>query len=324
MALINPVHGLVVPFLFIFTLPLAIFAGITSALAFSVLMFRVAIVYLDIALAFVPEYFLRGRSKSSFLSSADKQRRHSRAGWRTPASPPSSARSSSSGHSTPSPFPQTTGYLHSGYVSPSSTHRRKSSYGFGGSVRRHSRRSSSQASLSTTGTITPIHEHEVLNDIAALTPAAFADSGLTPSVGLDRDYEGIGGWRLDDNGNDSDWTNINSRLELPLERRSSFTRSHSRSRSVGSANPNEPYLISRHTGSRRETIMNDINHDWVEKSASAGRIGTKTAGPTPNRSRVRLNQTISMPPPAFTALEAEFKDSQDMMSPRSVRKTPPV
>ncbi|KAK0671116.1 hypothetical protein QBC41DRAFT_316421 [Cercophora samala] len=319
MALINPVHGLVVPFLFIFTLPLAIFAGITSALAFSVLMFRVAIVYLDIALAFVPQYFLRGKNKSSFLSSADKQRRHSRAdSWRPPSSPTSASshRSSSSDHSTPSPS-----YHHSGYASPSSAHRRKSSHFF----RCHSRQSSSQVSISSAGTITPIHEDEVLNDVNPLTPTAFADVGLTPSVGLDRDYEGIGGWRLDDNGNDSDWTNINSRLELPLDGRSSFTRSHSRSQSAGPmSGPSEPYHVSRQSISRSQTIMNDINHDWVEKSASTGGIGTKAAGPTPNTSRVRLNQTIPLPLPAFTTLEAESRNSHELLSPRSMKNTPPA
>lgn len=322
MALINPVHGLVVPFLFMFTLPLAIFAGVTSALAFSVLMFRAAIVYLDIALAFVPQYFLRGKSKSSFLSSADNQRRYSRGdGWRTPASPLSSARSSSSNHSPPSPFPQTTGHPNSGYISP----RRKSSYGF----RKHSRRSSSQVSISSPGTITPIHENHVLNDITTITPATFADASLppatfadavlTPSVGLDRDYEGIGGWRLDNNGSDSDWTSINSRLELAREGRAPFTRGHSRSHSAGPMpSPSGSYLTPR-SGSRRGTIMNDINHDWL---ASTGGFGARTAGPTPNASTVRLNQTFPIPPPAFTTLEMESRIRHDLLSPRSVRKTP--
>ncbi|KAK0742232.1 hypothetical protein B0T21DRAFT_346061 [Apiosordaria backusii] len=324
MTLINPVHGLVVPFLFLFTLPLAIFAGITSALAFSVLMFRAAIVYLDIALAFVPQYFLR-KNKSSLLSSADKQRRHSRNdGWKTPVTPTSSSgRSNSSDYSTPSPrFPQTTGYLESGHITPG--RRRKSSYGFGSAPHRHSRRSSSQVSLSTAGTITPIHEDEVLNDINPLTPAAIADAGLAPSVGLDRDFEGIGGWRLDDNGNDSDWTNINSRLELPLEGRTSFTRSHSRSQSAGPMNPNDAYLLSRHPSSKRETIMNDINHDWVEKSAATGGVGTRTGGTPPNSSRVRLNQTLPLPPPAFTALADDLRDHGEMLSPRSFKKAPPA
>lgn len=41
--------------------------------------------------------------------------------------------------------------------------------------------------------------------------------GLSQSVGFTRDYEGVGGWRLDDSGSDDDalWTNMNSRLELP-------------------------------------------------------------------------------------------------------------
>lgn len=43
------------------------------------------------------------------------------------------------------------------------------------------------------------------------------------SIGIDRDFEGVGGWRLNgkdinDNNNDDDaWTHINSRLSLPLD-----------------------------------------------------------------------------------------------------------
>jgi len=40
---------------------------------------------------------------------------------------------------------------------------------------------------------------------------------ISQGIGFARDYEGVGGWRLDDSGSDDEalWTNMNSRLELP-------------------------------------------------------------------------------------------------------------
>lgn len=55
---------------------------------------------------------------------------------------------------------------------------------------------------------------------ASLTPAASSVSLPVPrSIGSARDFEGVGGWRLDGPSEDDDhaWTNINSRLELPAE-----------------------------------------------------------------------------------------------------------
>ncbi|KAI0597012.1 hypothetical protein F4775DRAFT_593747 [Biscogniauxia sp. FL1348] len=70
------------------------------------------------------------------------------------------------------------------------------------------------------------------------TPVGGLDGlALTPGVGLDRDFEGIGGWRLDSVGVNADttdnqqWYNLNSRLELPDHRH------HSRSQSGGSLVP---------------------------------------------------------------------------------------
>ncbi|KAK4191997.1 hypothetical protein QBC35DRAFT_485320 [Podospora australis] len=337
MALINPVHGLVVPFLCIFTLPLAIFAGITSALAFTVLMFRMGIVYFDIALALIPQYF-RGNSTSKhhpalgpsspFDNNKHHQRRHSaREGQKTPASPPGSA-GSGSGYSTPSPvvaaFPQTgTGYLNSGYISP---HRRKSSYGFGGSATlRRSRHSSSQVSLCSVGTITPIHEDEVSHDITPVDNTGLA----APSAGLDRDFEGIGGWRLDDRDNDSDWTNINSRLELPLER-SSVVRHTQRPQSVGPVTTSEATYLCMRQSSKKESggsPVEDREHGerggWSFGSSPASAKATTTL-PSPNTGRARLNQTVLMPP-ALTALDAEnnYFINPDQLSPRSLRRDTP-
>ncbi len=56
--------------------------------------------------------------------------------------------------------------------------------------------------------------------------------GLSQSVGPTRDFEGVGGWRLDKSSDDDDalWTGINSRLELPAD----HTRRHHRSLTGGS------------------------------------------------------------------------------------------
>ena len=55
MALLNPVYGILVPFLFIVTVPLALLAGITTTLAFAVLIVRIIIVYLDVVLSLIPQ-----------------------------------------------------------------------------------------------------------------------------------------------------------------------------------------------------------------------------------------------------------------------------
>ncbi|KAM7195641.1 hypothetical protein V8F20_007385 [Naviculisporaceae sp. PSN 640] len=232
MALINPVHGLVVPFLCLFTIPLAIFAGITTTLAFTVLMFRVAVVYLDIALSMIPQYF-RGRSKTRFHDAPPitHHRRHSRATSIAMISPPGSM-SGDSGHSTPSPiaaFPPVPSTPYTPMGGLRSPFRRKSSYGFGGTAR-HSRRSS-QVSLASLGAVTPIRE-------GCVTPACdYGETNFASSTGIDRDFEGIGGWRLGDRDDDADWTNINSRLELPLDRSTYSARQHQRSQSAGPVTP---------------------------------------------------------------------------------------
>ncbi|KAI0470189.1 hypothetical protein F4859DRAFT_485945 [Xylaria cf. heliscus] len=51
-------------------------------------------------------------------------------------------------------------------------------------------------------------------------------SGVTPSIGLERDFEGVGGWRLE-GVNEQQWYNLNSRLENP------YRRHHFRSQSGG-------------------------------------------------------------------------------------------
>lgn len=300
MALINPVHGLVVPFLCVFTIPLAIFAGITTTFAFSVLMFRVAVVYIDIALALIPQYFTgRGKVRSS---SSSHQHSRARDGFRTPISPPCSV-SSGSGYSTPSPVsahPSGGGYLSSSYHTP---RRRKSSYGFGAALR--SRRSS-QVSLASIGTITPIHEDEVA--------APVTESGLTPSVGMDRDFEGIGGWRLDEQGDEAAWTQINSRLELPQERTSiSMRHHHQRSQSAGPSTPSEAsWMVFK-------TMRGDRSperRDWEKMARSPG------AGLVSPGNGRRSNQNFQMSTP-MTALGQEHGYFPEHYSTKPRKKSTP-
>jgi hypothetical protein len=293
MALINPVHGLVVPFLCVFTIPLAIFAGITTTLAFSVLMFRVAVVYLDIALGLIPNYFTKTRSRISPSRPATPPRKLPRDGFRTPLSPPTSVGSSSEDTTPTGPSPPH--YIPGGHLTPrrnsASTHRQQSSYGFGAALR-HSRRSS-QVSLASYGTITPIHEDE-------LETPAITKSGLTPSVGLDRDFEGIGGWRLDDRDDDGNWTNINSRLELPVER-ASFTRHQGRSQSLGSATPNEgPWLTSNSPTARANYSPERKGREKLGSSSGTRSPGKGLGG----SSARRFDQQIQLPS-ALTLMDGE-------------------
>ncbi|KAI1409132.1 hypothetical protein F5Y13DRAFT_193610 [Hypoxylon sp. FL1857] len=85
---------------------------------------------------------------------------------------------------------------------------------------RHRRRRQRQGSASvSSGTITPVGGLDGL--------------ALAPSMGLERDFEGVGGWRLDSVDVDADaadeyqWYNLNSRLEIPDRRH------HFRSQSGG-------------------------------------------------------------------------------------------
>ncbi|KAF7534359.1 hypothetical protein G7Z17_g13377 [Cylindrodendrum hubeiense] len=185
MALINPVYAFVVPFLFIVTIPLAIFAGITTTIAFSVLILRVLAVYLDVALSLIPHY-LGGRKPRPYQPHPSRLETLNAA----------TTNFSSSSNSTPSNTP----------------------------LRRRRRRRSSSAISA-----------------ASLTPATSETAlGLHPSIGPERDFEGVGGWRL---GDDEVWTTINSRLELPDKQH--HGRNHYRPPS-GPTTPGEsPFLMMK-------------------------------------------------------------------------------
>jgi hypothetical protein len=166
MALLNPVYAFVIPFLFVVTAPLAIVAGITTTLAFVVLLVRVVIVYLDVALSLIPQS----------LASFKLKRRYIRHEYRQTSTFTPLLGSSNVDSSTASSVQQ------------ASLLQR----------RRRRRPSSSISVLSTGGSTTPISEFGL---------------GLVPGVGLERDFEGLGGWRSGED--DEAWTTINSRMELP-------------------------------------------------------------------------------------------------------------
>lgn len=89
----------------------------------------------------------------------------------------------------------------------------------------HQRRKSRRSSLGSVGS-----EHGTITPKAGDT----GSFGLITSTGIDRDFEGVGGWRFPDpEEEDSQWTSLNSRLELPAAV-GELKRKHYRSLTSGS------------------------------------------------------------------------------------------
>lgn len=136
------------------------------------------------------------------------------------------------------------------------------------------------------------------------TPAAVIGErglGLIPSVGADRDYEGIGGWRRGHGGgpgqsDDDDelaWTTVNPPLQLQLPRHHARSASGPSSGVVAAAGPTTPgeggtYLVMRSGRARSPEVQ-------MGKRAS------------PNCSRAR---TPSGPRPGFIPLGASQQQQQ--------------
>ncbi|EEY15142.1 conserved hypothetical protein [Verticillium alfalfae VaMs.102] len=239
MALLNPVYAFIVPFLFLFTVPLAIFAGITTTVAFTVLLFRVVLVYLDLALTLLPSYLNLRRLP------------HQRMGHQAlPAAKTPATLSNSSSRSV-SPVLTTTSRTLSFTRTP------------------HRRPRSRRPSMSH-GATTPDAPPTTLS--------------LLPSTGLDRDFEGIGGWRLGSSTDDDRWTMINSRLELPDRQRH-----HHRSPSGGGADGG--FLMMK--GSRGR------NRSGSPEISTVGTAGNRASPASPNSSRVRTPGA----PAALTTIE---------------------
>ncbi|KUI56872.1 hypothetical protein VP1G_04159 [Cytospora mali] len=319
MAILNPVYGLIVPFLFVVTIPLAILAGITTTLAFSVLMFRVALVYIDIAVNMLPQYVAgrpvyplsRGYANASTVSTT------------TPATstmPPSLSPTSTS----------TSAANGSGHNSPTTARQVVL-------TRHHKRRRASAASFNSIGSITPTDDNGVGNGFINGGSKRNSFMMVPSSVGIDRDFEGVGGWRLNGksaNDDDDAWTHINSRLSLPLDH---HWRHHHRSPSgAGTATPGgnggeglmmrspsrlglgwgleerSPEHGSKKGRERREK-------DGVARGGGGGGGVNSAPGVSPNSSRVRTPTKVL--PPLTTVDGNDGSYFPRVVSPRAEKRT---
>lgn len=333
MALLNPVYGLIVPFLFVVTIPLAILAGVTTTLAFTVLMFRVAVVYLDIAVNMVPQYVtgrrifpFPGRYMNSLLNTAVSNLPPPTA----TASPSSSSYSPivsrpASGQSSPGSltFPSTIAAAGTTTTTTTTTSSNRTPV-----VRHHRRRRTSGASFASVGSITPI-------DDAAAGAASAGGGGMgskrssymmIPSIGMDRDFEGVGGWRLNGKNpaDDEAWAQLNSRLELPLDQQ---RRHHRRSpsgggggaitpRSGGGGGGGADYLVMKTPRATRSKEGSPENVPGTRRGREWG-SGKGAVIISPNSSRQRT-PTGGMPPP-LTTIDSESY-FPPVLSPKSARK----
>lgn len=188
MALLNPLQLLVFPFLLVVSLPLAIFAGATTILAFVVLFMRLFFVYFDVGLETL-RYVLLGHQEAQQLLVSP-------AGSRRPSAPasPRLSRSASPGEA----------------ASPSSQRRRRSRAG----------------------------------SVANIAPLLGSLGGVSiaPQSSLDRDFEGVGGWRNNADPEDEHaWESLNSRLELLDQRH--HHRSQSSTAALLGVNVSAPGLL---------------------------------------------------------------------------------
>lgn len=280
MALISTaLHCAAVPFLLLFTVPMMLFAVFTGAIAFVFLGVRFALIWVQLAIALLKYWIFRPRP-TEIPESTRQNFSNTHAGWRTPTTPPETA-ISASGSGTRI-LPARTTLANPGFSSP---YRRRSSL-LAESARRASQLDS-QTSLGTGSTNTALLDPSLIIN---------GDGIMSPSVGMLRDYEGIGGWRRDDG--DESWLNINSRLELP-------SHTQQRSHSLGPLAPNDGAWFA----------MARTHPTPMEKRATqAARAQAAQA----NSSRVRAQG----PPRTTTFVTApdSYVYLDSMVSPRTVRE----
>lgn len=301
MALLNPVYGLVVPFLFLVTIPLAILAGITTTIAFSVLMFRVALVYLDIAVNLVPQY-IAGRPVYPLFR-----------GYANPAT----VSAAPAAADLPAPGLPLGGGTSGGHGSPATSRQVAV-------ARHHRRRRTSGASFNSIGgSVTPTDDNDGHGNglHGGSKRGSFTTTMMmtSSSVGIDRDFEGVGGWRLSGKTADDDddaWTHINSRLSLPLDH---HWRHHHRSPSgAGTATPGgnggAEYLMMRSPSGvalgSEERMAEHANRKGREREDKDGASSKGSGGRTPTR---------VLPPWTTTVDDASYFPR--VVSPRAERRS---
>lgn len=238
-------------------------------------MFRVVVAYIDIAVHLVPQCVTGYRF--SPLSRRYQYPNAFTAGNMSPSNRPlSPTASSSSGHSTP---PLTIGANR--VIAP---------------VRHHRRRRTSGASFHSVGSITPIED--------GLHSGNQRDSfAMVSSLNMDRDFEGVGGWRVTGKHADYDdaWAQLNSRLELPLDTQ---RRHHHRSPSGGGATTpggTGDYLMMKSPRSTRsmDTSPDNANRRGRDRRDRDGIKVVTAVSPNSSRQRTPTNTA----PPPLTAID---------------------
>jgi hypothetical protein len=237
MALFNPVYALVIPSLFVVTVPLAILAGITTTLAFSVLILRVIVVYLDIALSLLPQSLASLHSRD-IVDAATASSSPYKLPERRPSSPTLSSSSLKQQHA----------------------------------LRRRRRRPSSTASaISGGGSASSI--------VSVVGGGERGSLGLIPSIGPERDFEGVGGWRVGGDAVDDEvWTTVNPRLEMPERPFGPHYRHHHRTPSSGGpTTPGEGgYLMMRTRNRSPEVRTGAAMAAMAPSSPNSSRARTPT------------------------------------------------
>lgn len=214
MGLLNPVHALIIPTLCFVTVPLAILAGITTTFAFTVLLLRVFVVYLDMALSLVPQSVFGLASRSIAAAAAYSPL-----------------------ESSPSP--------------PRLQQQQ---------LKRHPpRRRTSSGSVVSAGSASSLSERGL---------------GLIPSVGAERDFEGVGGWRVGGAEDDELWTTVSPRLDTPERSLGARPQHHHHRTPSGPTTPGEGGLMMK--GRTRSA------------EGAGGAPAARTTPTSPNCSRARV------------------------------------
>lgn len=300
MALTSTVlHGIAVPFIFMFSLPMFILGFFTTIAAFAVLALRVGLVYLEFGLSCLMQLVL-GPKPSDIPESVKKRYSNAHEGWKTPEynlTPSVSVGEYSGAYGTPGTGMQS-GYWPSDYTGP---HQRRSSYFATGAPRRGSSQRSlaanSQVNLrgaGSMGSITPIREGEVITEMTEMIPIP-GDACVSPSLGIARDFEGIGGWRIDTGDEDDErrWTTMNSRLELRSPRSPLSAPLYNRH------HPNYPYQQQQRSHSAGPVVApaERVWHQMVLEHATAAALAAEQLEKDINISRdTRLARPAEQPP----------------------------
>ncbi|CAF9934781.1 MAG: hypothetical protein HETSPECPRED_009358 [Heterodermia speciosa] len=220
-------HVILAPILLLVSLPLLLLATLTTTLAFSILLVRVALVYAELGAVLLQNYFSPPQIPSTYSSS------------KTARAPPKS------------PLPRRT----SG---------------------RKSRRGSTGSGQSNGGSTTP-------------RAPETSGLGIYSGGGVTRDFEGVGGWRIQKPGQEDEdglWANMNSRLELPIagdERQ----RHHRRSYTGGSLGGMPPVVLSpARSRARTPVSRREASGGWGEDA-----LGGYLSARIPSKSTTDLDKS---------------------------------